>query len=129
MLKRLIPKDAVKLDGDNIKIGIINVISAIPISELPGNLIDELTVLLDGEEILSANVKEHADKVRIIWEGTEYTLETIKTAEGGVLPVGGKMEVVFPNIKNFAVGETHTFEISIAIVSMKIKFERELQAA
>ncbi len=127
ILKRLVPKDAVTLEGDEISVEVTNVISPIPIGDLPGSLKDVLYIDLDGETVFSPEKQEIADDVKLFWDGEEYDLETIKQAGGGTMAVGGKLKVKIPNKWDLSVGETHKLKLKVDIDSpIEIEFEREI---
>jgi hypothetical protein len=98
VLKRMVPKDAVKLVGGNIEISMINLIMDIPVSEIPnyvGNLLEKM----------------------------EYTFDNL--VEAGVIPTNSKMKFVVPNVKGLKVGETHVFGINLKIPELPINTEIE----
>src|SRR6056297_30509 len=117
ILKRLVPKNAVKLDGDQISVEVTNVVSPIPIGDLPGSLKDVLLLTVDGDVVFSPEKQELADDVELYWEGEQYDLDSIKEAGGGTLPVGGKLIVKVPNKWGFASGEEHKLKIEVQIDS------------
>src|SRR6056297_252637 len=113
ILKRMIPKDAIKLDGDDVVINVTNVISPISIDEIPEDVLNYLEVKVDGDVVLSGAKPDLADGLKLIWEDKTFTLDNIQDAVGETLPVGGKMKIVFPNAIGLASGEEHEVEVTI----------------
>ena len=127
VLKRLIPPDSVKLEGAVLKVKVVNILMPLPLSEIPGNFLDILSVKLDGEVVLNRTMPDLYNKASIIHNNTTYALKDIKTINGGVMPVGDEFTIVFPNFRNFKVGETHKIEFNIDIASgVSIEFERTI---
>lgn len=128
ILKRMVPKDAVKLEGDKIVIDVTNVISPINIDEIPDNVQDYLEVKLDGETILSGEKPELFKGLKISWEDKEFTIDNIKDAIGLTIPVGGKLRIEFPNSIGVKSGEEHEVEVIIkADNPINIKVKRTIQ--
>ena len=127
ILKRLIPTNAVKLEDDKLSVDAVNIISPIPISELPGSPRDVLTIELDGKTVFSPEKQELADEVSIEIEGEKYNIDNIKQACGGTIPIGMKIHCEMPNIFGFAAGEKHKMKVNIEIDSpMEIEMERKI---
>jgi hypothetical protein len=127
VLKRLIPADAVKLEKNVLKVKVVNILMPLPLSEIPGNFLDILEVKLDGEIVLNRTKPELFSKASIIHNDQTYPLKDIKNINGGVMPVGDIFYIVFPNFRNFKVGDTHKIEFNINIASgVSIEFERTI---
>lgn len=125
--KRLIPEESFKLDGDFIKIEVINVIMPIPFGEIPEDFINILEVRFDGETIIDATKPENYEKALIIWNNKNYPLSKIREVGDGLLPLGDKFILAFPNIKNWKKGETHELHLRIQIANgIELKLERKL---
>lgn len=127
ILKRLVPNDAVKLKDGIFSVDGVNVISPIPISELPESPRDVLTIEIDDQVVFSPEKQELADDVRIMIEGDEFNIDTIKQACGGTIPLGVKIHCEMPNKFGFAVGETHKVKVKLSSVyPMEIEMERTI---
>jgi hypothetical protein len=127
ILKRMIPKDAVKLVGNDLELTMVNVISPISIDEVPDDLLNYLEVKIDNEVVLGADKKDAANGLKIKWEDKTFTMANVKEAVGLTLPVGGNLVVIIPNTKNLAKGSTHKFEVVIkANNPINVEFEREV---
>jgi hypothetical protein len=127
ILKRLIPKNAVKLDDNMLKVELTNIVSPVPIGELPGSLRDILTIILDDEVVFSPTKQELMDDVRILVDGEEFTIDNIKESGGGVIMLGAKLTFMVPNKFGFAIGETHKMKITADIdPRIELEFKREI---
>lgn len=127
ILKRLVPNDAVKLKDGIFSVDGVNVISPIPISELPESPRDVLTIEIDDRVVFSPEKQELADDVRIMIEGEEFNIDTIKQACGGTIPLGVKVRCEMPNKFGFAVGETHKMKVKLgSVYPMEIEMERTI---
>ncbi len=127
ILKRMIPKDAVSIDGDDIVVAMTNVISPISIDEIPEDVLNYLEVKVDGDIVISGDQPEAGKSLRIKWEDKTFTLDNIDEAIGETLPVGGKMTIMFKN-PGLKSGDTHEFEVTIkADNPINIKFKRAIQ--
>jgi hypothetical protein len=129
IIKRLIPEDAVKVDGELLKIKMVNVISPISIDEVPDDVLNYLEVKVDDEVVLDATKTDMAAGMKLIWNDQEFTLENIKDAQGQTLPVGGELIVCLPN-PGLEVGSTHKFAVTIKTDNpINVEFEREVKEA
>jgi hypothetical protein len=127
ILKRMIPKDAVKLIGDNLEITMVNVISPISIDEVPDDLLNYLELKVDNEVVMGAGNEGVGSGLQIKAEGKVFTLKNVKEAVGLTLPVGGTLTVVMPNVKKLEKGSTHSFEVTIKTNNpVNVQFEREV---
>ncbi len=131
MIKRLIPEDAVKLEGNEIHVTIVNVLATIPFDRMPENFMKSIVVKVDNEVVASADKPELISKAKLIVKGMAYAFDKIKGTEIGELPPGETMIVAIPNVKGFKRGETHAFEVTMAYRPKKndllvIAFERKI---
>lgn len=121
ILKRMLTKDCLKLEGDMIVIEVINVISPISIDEIPEDVLNYLEVKVDG------NVLPDLSGLRLSAQGKEFSLSNIKEAVGLTLPVGEKLIIKMPNTPGVKKGETHTVDVTIkANNPISITAEREV---
>lgn len=118
IIKRAVPKDAVKLVGKEIQINLINVFTPLTIDEIPDNYLDYIGVSIDGE------AQDLMKGFTLKAEGKTFTHKNIKEVLGMTLPVGGILQIIFPNMKNLTKGSTHNFEVKYT--STLIPFEREI---
>jgi hypothetical protein len=121
--KRMFPKDAMKKDGDAVKLKIINVITPISADLAPsGNILDYLHAKVMGRELS----KDEIASVGISTNGIDCTLGTFNKA--GLIAVGQEVIVTFVSeeTKNAKVGDQVSFEINVPEVSVNILIEREL---
>lgn len=127
VLKRLVPEDGLKLVGDNIVLNVVNVITPIPFSQIPGEILDILEVKLDDEVMISNTKRELAKEMSIKWKEQTYKIEKIKEVGDGTLPVGDTFQIIMPNKKNWKKGDKHSMELTIKIDSpVSIKIERSV---
>ena len=131
MVKRLVPENAVTLVGDELHVKIVNVLATIPFEKVPDHFIKLSTIKVDGEVVISPDKPELVDKVKLVVRGKAYPITGIKDIEGGDLPPGETMELVVPNVKKFAKGETHSLEATLYDRPKKadplvIAFERKI---
>ena len=119
----MLPKTCVSIEGDMIKVAMVNVISPISIDEIPDNVLDYISLKIDDKEV------KDLSGLKILWEDKEFTMENISDAIGITLPVGGKMTLFFPNKEIGAVsGEERTIEGVIKEDNpINIKFKRTIQ--
>lgn len=118
ILKRMIPKDAVKNTDYGWSASITNVISPLSVDEVPDNIVDLFSISVDGEELDVNNMAlAHEDK--------EVTMENPSDALGVTVPVGGIIEIRYKGDK-LSPGK-HSFKLEIqAGGDMAIEFEREV---
>ena len=127
ILKRLIPDNAVKLDGQDLKIQMVNVIQPIPIEEVPEDLLKFIEVKIDNEVVIDAQKKDAAEQMKIQWQDKVFTLKNVKEAQGLTLPVGGTLTIILPNTKGLKVGEMHKFSVLIkADNPINVEFDRKV---
>lgn len=119
ILKRLIPQDGVKAVPGGVEVNAVNVVSPIPIGQLPGNPADMIDVKINGKDL----TKEEKNKVTITVDGVKY--EFPKFAEAGDIPVGAKMIFFFPTTE-LKAGQEVTVNLSVPIVSVQIEFTRTI---
>jgi hypothetical protein len=125
VLKRLVPEDGLKIVGETVVLNVVNVITPIPFSQIPGEILDILEIKLDDEVVISSTKRDLAKKMTIKWNNQTYSIERIKDVGDGTLPVGDKFEISMPNAKKWKKGEKHSLELTIKIDSpISIKIER-----
>jgi hypothetical protein len=123
ILKRMLPKECVKLEGDTVHVEMVNVISPLSIDEIPDNYLSYLSVKIDDKEM----PEDKKSGIKIGFEDKIFTTSNIKDAVGVTLAVGGKLNVFFPNFAGVNKGETHNFEVLIKSNNpINIQFEREV---
>jgi hypothetical protein len=118
IIKRAIPADAVKIVGKEIEIKLINVFSPLTIDEIPDNYLDYIGVSIDGE------AQDLTKGFALKAEGKTFSHKNIKEALGMTLPVGGILQITFPNLKNLAKGSTHNFDVKYT--DTHIPFDRQI---
>ena len=120
ILKRLVPKDAVTKVENGVKVKAINVISPIPLSQLPGNPLDEIDLALDGKEMS----REEKAKVTVEVNGDTYPLENLRDA--GDVAIGAEM-IFFFETDAYNSGDEVTAKLSIPIANTELEFTRKIQ--
>jgi hypothetical protein len=126
ILKRMIPKEAVTIQGDDIVVSMTNVISPISIDEVPDKVLEYIVLKIDDKVIIDAANPDLAKTLKLGWEDKVFTLNNFKDACGLTLPVGGKLTIGFKN-PGLKKGETHDFEVTIKTDNpINIKFDREV---
>lgn len=121
IIKRMIPKDGVKLIGNELVFTVVNVLSPWTIDEVPDDVLNYLAAKVD-------NISQDLSKgFSIKTEEKTYTLKNVKEALGSTFPVGGIMTLTLPNHMKLTKGSTHTFDITIKLNNpIQIQFEREI---
>ena len=125
ILKRMVPKDAVKKVENGIEIHMVNVISPLSIDDgIPDDAENHVNFKVNGED-LSPELKK---QITFTLEGGDsYSIENAKEFEGVVIPVGGKLVISAP-VTNVEAGETHEFEVVIHTDNpFQVKIKREVQ--
>jgi hypothetical protein len=120
ILKRLIPKDAVKKVEGGVEVTAINVITPIPSSQIPGDPLDIVDIKINGVEM----TKPEKESVKMRINDTDLTLAKLR--EFGDIPVGAKMVFTFPTTK-FKVGDEVTIDLAIPLVNVAINFTRTIE--
>jgi len=128
ILKRMIPPDAVKIVDDKLQIGIVNVISPLTVENIPdGDLSGYVDIKLDGELVVGEEKQSFAEQLELSFEGETSRLLDLKQHEGIVLPVGGNLTIIAPNLRNWNPGETHTVTVKLNLDNpVEIEVERVL---
>ncbi len=103
IVKRLIPEDAVKKTADGISISIVNIVSAIPAGQIPGDPVEFINIKVNGIEI----TPEEKQNVGLLVEDAQYTLPTLRDA--GDIPIGAKCTFTFPS-DQYQVGDEITVD-------------------
>jgi hypothetical protein len=121
ILKRMIPEDALKKVGNNVELKMINLITTIPISQAPGDVVDLLEVKVNG----TALSRDDKQKIGIKWGDKQFTLANIRDA--GDIPVNAELvfSVPYAGVK---VGDEAKVEISVPQFSVTIDFARVVGA-
>lgn len=123
ILKRMVPNDAIKLNGEKIEVKFINVLSPIQIKTLPPNYLDLIHLSVDGKPL----DKEILKKVVFEADGKEISLENPFAANNFLITLGMVLTIKIPNI-GLKKGETHTFGVKIAeYQKLTFDFERTIQ--
>ena len=122
ILKRMLPKTCLSLDGDMIKIEMVNVISPISVDEVPDDVLNYLAVKVNDTEVADLS------GLVLIWGDKEFTLSNIKELVGVTLPVGDKLTIKIPNSVGLKSGDKPTVEVTIKTDNpMNIKVDRVVQ--
>ncbi len=117
ILKRMIPEDALKKVGNNVELKMINLITTIPISQAPGDIVDLLEVKVNDVAL----TRDEKLKIGIKWGDKSYTLDNIRDA--GDVPVNAELVFSVPN-SSVAVGQEAKIEISVPQFNVTIEFTR-----
>jgi hypothetical protein len=121
ILKRMIPKDAVKAVAGGVEITAVNVISPISVDEVPDDVINYLEVEMDGVKI-SENQKKG---LKIFVAEKEYNLANAKDLVGQTIPVGATIKIFAPVV--LEKGSTHKVNVVIKTNNpINIEVEREV---
>ena len=108
IIKRMIKPDGVKKVEGGVEIQIVNIVSAIEITDqVPDNALDYVNADLDGKPV----PKDVIANVKIRFEDGEFLITDTRKAKGKILPVGGVLRIFVP--VELKVGEEHTFEIKL----------------
>ncbi len=117
VLKRMVAQDGLKKVEGGVQLLLVNVIMPIPLDQVPGEVLDFLTLKVNGKELS----KDEMSKVQINWEDKEYTFMNIKDAL--TIPVGAQVKFFLPTTE-VTVGQNVKIEILIPAVNVNIEFER-----
>lgn len=122
ILKRMIPKEGVRKVPEGVMIEVINVISPISIDEIPNDdLMNYVEVLIDGKLV----DKEIVRKTKLIAQGKTYGVEDLKSLVGTTIPVGEKINILFP--LDLAPGKEYDVTVTIKQNNpITINVQREL---
>jgi hypothetical protein len=121
ILKRMIPKDAVKAVDGGIEISAINVISPIGIDEIPDNITDYLEVEVDGVKVSDAQKKA----IKVILNEKAYTIDNAKNLVGMTIAVGESIKIFAPVV--LEKGSTHKVNVIIKTNNpINVEVEREV---
>lgn len=129
IIKRLIPMDGVKLDAatNTLSIKLVNVLSPLPLADIPGDFLDLLDVKIDGKEIVNRSHPELYPELKLKWKDQVVPMKDIKSLAGGTLPVGDELMIMLPNKMGFKVGEKHTVLFTLKLDSpIQVEFERTI---
>ena len=117
VLKRMVAPDGLKAVEGGVQLTLVNVIMPIPLDQVPGEVLDFLTIKVNGKEL----TREEMAKIQIDWEGKKYTFMNIKDAL--TIPVGAQIKFFLPTL-DVKVGQNVKIEILIPAVNVNIEFER-----
>ena len=117
----MIPEDALKKVGNNVELKMINLITTIPISQAPGDIVDLLEVKVNEKAL----TREEKLKIGIKWGDKNYTLDNIRDA--GDIPVNAELVFSVP-YADAKVGEEAKVSISVPQFSVTIDFARVVGA-
>lgn len=114
ILRRLFPKDCIKLVNDGIEITFNNVISPLKVEEVPEDFFSNYNIKIDSKEVS----KDIMANVKITLNGKEFTKDNLKSMEGEVVPIGGKIKIFAPETEFAGMkavkGEEHKFHVIIS---------------
>ena len=120
MLKRLVPNDAAKIVPNGVEISVINVITPLPVSEIPQDPVTFLTIELGGVALTTE------EKQSIMVTVDNESLPLARLREYSTIAVGAKMVFNFPTTK-FKVGDEISVRIQVPLVNVDLSFSRTLQ--
>jgi hypothetical protein len=121
ILKRMIPEDALKKVGNNVELKMINLITTIPISQAPGDVVDLLEVKVNDKDL----TRDEKLKILIKWGDKSFTLANIRDA--GDIPVNAELTFSVP-YADAVVGQEAKVAISVPQFSVTIDFARVVGA-
>lgn len=133
ILKRMVPRDAVKAVEGGVEITFVNVISPLVLEELPDDVQEKiheyLEVTIDGDPLPVEQLNEAT--VEVVSgdddEAKKFAVANIQEADGFTLPVGGRLLIYLP-VPDVAAGETHEIGITIQTINpFHLKVSREIQ--
>lgn len=117
----MIPEDALKKVGKTVELKMINLITTIPISQAPGDIVDLLEVKVNGTPL----ARDDKLKIGIKWGDKSFTLANIRDA--GDIPVNAELVFSVP-YPAAVVGQEAKVEISVPQFSVTIDFTRVVGA-
>ncbi len=117
VLKRMVAQDGLKKVEGGVQLTLVNVIMPLPLDQVPGEVLDFLTLKVNGREL----TKDEMAKVQIDWEGKNFTFMNIKDAL--TIPVGAQIKFFLPTTE-VDVGQNVKIEILVPAVNVNIEFER-----
>ena len=113
----MVAQDGLKKVEGGVQLTLVNVIMPIPLDQVPGEVLDFLTLKVNGKEL----TKDEMSKVQIDWEEKKYTFMNLKDAL--TIPVGAQVKFFLPTT-DVQVGQAMKLEILIPAVNVNIEFER-----
>ena len=125
IIKRLVPKDSIKKEGDTLKIKFVNVLSPITVSdEFPDDLSGMVKVKVDGEEI----PEEVIFNTELEIEGKTYKVTELKELKGETIPVGAVVMINVPDADNIVEsGKSYNFSTWISETdNLSIEIDRKV---
>ena len=115
-LNKMFPKkgeNAIRIEGDYIVVTFVNVINSIHADSVPADLNEHFEFISDDNPIAGKNIPEAFEKVKMVWNGTEYNPTNFLDLKGKVFPTGDKVVFYFPNTVGWAAGEKHKITVKI----------------
>lgn len=113
LVKMFPRKDAVSLDGDNIKIKVINAINEIFNKDVPDDITQHFEMKINGEVVVDPDTKDVWDNMKLVWKDTAYTLANYKELQGTTFGVGDSAEIIIPNKMGLKSGDKVDIEVFI----------------
>ncbi|MHA1682726.1 MAG: hypothetical protein ACTSUE_17435 [Promethearchaeota archaeon] len=117
ILRRLFPKDCLKLVEGGIEVVFNNIVSPMKVEEIPEDFFSQYSVTIDGQSI----PKDMMEQAKITINGKVYTKENIADLSGEIVPVGGVIKIFAPFTelagKKVEKGDEHEFHVHITIPS------------
>ena len=117
IIRRLFPKDCVKLVEGGVEITFINILSPMKIEEVPDDFFAQYTITIDGESV----PKDMMEQVKITINEKVYTKDNVNDLAGEIVPVGGVIKIFAPFTeiagKKAEKGNEHEFFMHIKVPS------------
>lgn len=125
LVKMFPKKRALTIDGDALKVTMINVIGEMIANEPPkdkATLMQSFELKINGEVVIGPDSPEDRwDKVKVEWGGETYTPDDYMKIKDEVIPVGDEIVFHFPNI-GLQAGDKAKMEVHV-IQDRPIKFK------
>ncbi len=118
VLKRLFPEDAFKEVAGGVELLLKNILTTIPVDQIPGNPLDLIDIKINGVALTT----DEKAKISIDFEGNKFMLGNIQTA--GPIPVGAELKFFFPS--SMKKGDAAKLEITVDLVNVHIEVERTI---
>ncbi|OLS14581.1 MAG: hypothetical protein RBG13Loki_1772 [Promethearchaeota archaeon CR_4] len=114
LLRRLIPPDAVRLVGGKIEVTVINVLMPVTIEHFPDeDFARYVDIVVDGVPLQGEQKRDFSYQLEAHFENNVINVTRAKEHDGLVIPLGGVVKLIAPNIWHWNVGETHTIYVRI----------------
>lgn len=118
LIDRILPDNGLSfLESGLLKVEIINAVSPIVVDNIPANIWDFLDFSINGRPI-PTNIKQHcAQNSKVVWKGTEYKFEDMKSFEGTIIPIGAQITFLLacPPELGLKKGQRYLFSLQIRI--------------